>query len=573
MLWTEEHCCEKNTLKLRKCLGISEFLAKLLISRGIESHLEAEYFLKPKLALLEDPYDIPNLKCATIRICDAIEKNENILIVGDYDVDGISSTVIIFKVLSAFGIEAKYVIPHRQAEGYGLTKEVLQRGMEQNEFSLVLALDCGTNSRKEADFLQNKNIDLIVVDHHKAKGEIHEHSNIINPHLQETDNQWSNLCTAGLCFKLVHGIIKFLREAKHKTAFEISPKDFLPLAAIGTLADMVPLRGENRILAKYGLKHLRNNPEVGLRSLLKLANLDTQFPFDSEDITFRIAPRINACGRLDRPEIAAELLLTKNSEEASKLASITNEFNEERKLIETKLTEKALGLAETKFSSRKAAVITGQGSEWNPGVVGIVAGKLANTLHKPCLVLAFENGKYKGSGRGFKGTNLVDALSSCEELLEHWGGHPAAVGLSVDESKVKLFEEAFLTYIEGKASVVDNEPCIKIDSTLSLNEINDDLLNVINKLGPFGQDNPEPVFALKKIELRSNPKKVGNGAHFQFKIENSRESISGIAWNMSDRMPPTYQKLDLAFKLRWNRWNNHQTPQISLIDWRINESI
>ena len=167
----------------------------------------------------------------------------------------------------------------------------------------------------------------------------------------------------------------------------------------------------------------------------------------------------------------------------------------------------------------------------------------------------------------------MDALSSCEELLEHWGGHPAAVGLSVDESKVKLFEEAFLTYIESKTSVVDNEPCIKIDSTLNLSEINDNLLNVINKLGPFGQDNPEPVFALKKIELRSNPKKVGNGAHFQFKIENSRESISGIAWNMSDRMPPTYQKLDLAFKLRWNRWNNHQTPQISLIDWRINESI
>ncbi|HCY58689.1 MAG TPA: single-stranded-DNA-specific exonuclease RecJ, partial [Opitutae bacterium] len=409
MLWTEEHYCEKNIIELCKCFGISEFLAKLLLSRGIESHLDAEFFLKPKLALLEDPYEIPNLKCATIRICDAIEKKENILIVGDYDVDGISSTVIIIKVLSAFGIEAKYVIPHRQTEGYGLTKEVLQRGMKQNEFSLILALDCGTNSWEEADFLQNKNIDLVVVDHHKAKGEIHQNSTIINPHLQETENQWSNLCTAGLCFKLVHGIIKFLREAKYKTAFEISPKDFLPLAAIGTLADMVPLRGENRILAKYGLKHLRNNPEVGLRSLLKLANLDTRFPFDSEDITFRIAPRINACGRLDRPEIAAELLLTKNSEEASKLAHITNEYNEERKLIETKLTEQALDQAETKFASRKAAVITGQGSEWNPGVVGIVAGKLSNTLNKPCLVLAFEKGKYKGSGRGIKGTNLVSA--------------------------------------------------------------------------------------------------------------------------------------------------------------------
>ena len=573
MLWTEEHYCEKNIIELCKCFGISEFLAKLLLSRGIESQLDAEFFLKPKLALLEDPYEIPNLKCATIRICDAIEKKENILIVGDYDVDGISSTVIIIKVLSAFGIEAKYVIPHRQTEGYGLTKEVLQRGMKQNEFSLILALDCGTNSWEEADFLQNKNIDLVVVDHHKAKGEIHQNSTIINPHLQETENQWSNLCTAGLCFKLVHGIIKFLREAKYKTAFEISPKDFLPLAAIGTLADMVPLRGENRILAKYGLKHLRNNPEVGLRSLLKLANLDTRFPFDSEDITFRIAPRINACGRLDRPEIAAELLLTKNSEEASKLAHITNEYNEERKLIETKLTEQALDQAETKFASRKAAVITGQGSEWNPGVVGIVAGKLSNTLNKPCLVLAFEKGKYKGSGRGIKGTNLVSALLSCEEFLEHWGGHPAAVGLSVDESKVKLFEEAFLTYIEDKSPGVDNEPSIKIDCTLSLSEINDDLLHIVNKLGPFGQDNPEPVFALKRIELGSNPRKVGNGDHFQFKIENSTESISGIAWNMSDRMPPTHQKLDFAFKLRWNRWNNHQTPQMSLIDWRLSESI
>ncbi len=573
MLWTEEHYCQQNIIELSKCLGISELLAKLLLARGIGSSLDAQLFLKPKLALLENPYEIPNLKSATIRICEAIEKKENILIVGDYDVDGISSTVIIIKVLSAFGVEAKYVIPHRQTEGYGLTKEVLQRGMEQNEFTLVLALDCGTNSREEADFLQNKNIDLVVVDHHKAKDKINQHSTIINPHIQETDNPWSNLCTAGLCFKLVHGIIKFLRESNCKTAFEISPKEFLPLAAIGTLADMVPLRGENRILAKYGLKHLRNNPEVGLRSLLKLANLDTRFPFDSEDITFRIAPRINACGRLDRPEIAAELLLTKNSEEASKLASLTNEFNEERKLIESKLTEKALNQAETKFASRNAAVITGQGSEWNPGVVGIVAGKLSHTLQKPCLVLAFERGKYKGSGRGIKGTNLVDALSSCEELLEHWGGHPAAVGLSVDESKVKLFEEAFLAYFEGKASVFDNEPCIEIASTLSLSQINDDLMYVINKLGPFGQDNPEPVFAMKKIELCSNPRKVGNGDHFQFKFENSSESISGIAWNMSDRMPPTHQKLDFAFKLRWNRWNNQQTPQMSLVDWRLSESI
>ena len=186
MLWNEEHYCEKNIIEFCKCLGISEFFAKLLLSRGMESHLDAEFFLKPKLALLEDPYEIPNLKCATIRICDAIEKKENILIVGDYDVDGISSTVIIIKVLLAFGIEAKYVIPHRQTEGYGLTEEVLQRGMEQNDFSLVLALDCGTNSRKEADFLQNKNIDLVVVDHHKAKGEIHQHSTIINPHLEAT---------------------------------------------------------------------------------------------------------------------------------------------------------------------------------------------------------------------------------------------------------------------------------------------------------------------------------------------------------------------------------------------------
>ena len=572
MLWEEEQFDDLIVENLCSDLGCSPLISKLLLGRGFNDVDQANSYLHPKLSHLSDPFCVPYLKEASARICESIEKKDKILIVGDYDVDGITSTVILAQILQAFGLNPIYAIPHRMEEGYGLTLDVLERGMGQEKINLVIALDCGTNSFEEATFLQNKGIDLVIIDHHQSKGNIHEHPTLLNPHLNgSSGTQWTNLCTAGLCFKLVHGILKHLRNKKNETALGISPKDYLALTALGTLADMVPLDGENRVLTKYGLKHLRHNPSTGLQSLIKLAKFDTRFAFDAEDITFRIAPRINACGRLNQPEVAAQLLLSQDSNEATNLAQQMDEFNEERKKIEAQLTETAHTQAEEKFASQPAAVIAGKGKEWNPGVVGIVAGKLANSLSKPCIVLAYDKGRYKGSGRGVAGINLVDALASCADLLEHWGGHPVAVGLTVHEDKLQDFITTFMQVLEEDENNKLQVPSLTIDGVLQTREISGELLNEISLIGPFGQENREPIFALKEITLNSKPRPVGNGEHFQFRVENNQGSIAGIAWKMRDRTPPVNQKIDLAFRLRWNRWNNQNTPQMVLEDWKLSE--
>ena len=572
MLWEEEQFDDQVVRDLSSKLGCSLFISKLLLKRGFDQVDKANAYLYPKLVHLADPFLVPHLKEACIRICESIDKKDKILIIGDYDVDGITSTVILAQILQAFGLNPTYVIPHRMEEGYGLTLDVLERGMRQEKIDLVIALDCGTNSFEEAAFLQSKGIDLVIIDHHQSKGNIHEHPTLLNPHLNsESGSQWTNLCTAGLCFKLVHGVLKYLRSEENEAALGISPKDYMALTALGTLADMVPLDGENRVLAKYGLKHLRHNPSIGLQSLIRLANFDTRFPFDAEDITFRIAPRINACGRLNKPEVAAQLLLSQNSIEATNLATQMDEFNEERKKIEAQLTAIAHTQAEEKFTSQPAAVIAGKGKEWNPGVVGIVAGKLANSLNKPCIVMAYEKGRYKGSGRGIVGINLVKALASCADLLEHWGGHPVAVGLTVHEDKLQDFITTFMQVLKEDENDKLQVPSIKIDAVLHTQEITSELLNEISLIGPFGQENREPIFALKEITLNSKPRPVGNGEHFQFRVENNQGSIAGIAWKMIDRTPPVNQKIDLAFRLRWNRWNNQNTPQIVLEDWKLSE--
>ncbi|MDG1138351.1 MAG: single-stranded-DNA-specific exonuclease RecJ [Opitutales bacterium] len=572
MLWIEEQIDAPSVKDLSSELGCSPLLSKLLLARGLSSVEKADSFLYPKLNHLTDPFKVPNLINACKRICQSLEKKDKILIVGDYDVDGITSTVIVSTIIQAFGLVPHYVIPHRIEEGYGLTKDVLERGMKREKIDLVIALDCGTNSFEEASFLEEQGIDLVIIDHHQSKGNIHQYPTILNPHLHDQEGtDWTNLCTAGLCFKLVHGIIKYLREKKNEIALTLSPKDYLSLTALGTLADMVPLEGENRILTKYGLKHLRHNPSVGLETLIKLAKFDTRFPFDSEDITFRIAPRINACGRLNQPEVAAQLLLCQDAANATKLAKKMDDFNEERKSIEAKLTETAHSLAEQKFASSSAVVIAGEGKEWNPGVVGIVAGKLANSLNKPCIVLAYDNGRYKGSGRGIAGINLVKALASCSDLLEHWGGHPVAVGLTVCKTKIDDFISAFTNFLDIDSNNQIQDPSLQIDAVLNASDIDDELLNEIGMIGPFGQENREPTFALKEIILDTKPRPVGNGEHFQFRVKNGDQSIAGIAWKMKDRIPPVHTKIDLAFRLKWNRWNNQNTPQMVLKDWKVSE--
>jgi single-stranded-DNA-specific exonuclease len=435
---------------------------------------------------------------------------------------------------------------------------------------LVIALDCGTNAVEESVFLKQQDIDLIIIDHHQSKNGKLNQAIQVNPHLHpDNDEPWRFLCTAGLAFKVVHGILKKLRKEGVKKAFEINPKEYLPLAGLGTIADLVPLQNENRILASFGLKYMHTEPAPGFHALLEQSNIPTNTTIGSEDVAFKIAPRINACGRLDDPEVAISLFLNSSIPECKDLARKMNEYNEARKEIESDLTKDALKQAEELFDDRSAVVVCGQGDHWNPGVVGIVAGKLANLLGKPCIVLAKSENEYKGSGRGVKGVNLVHALDHCKEMLTHWGGHPAAVGLSLNVENVKMFADEFVKVIDDQTGGSFPEPTIRIAVTIEQEELKPELMNELNKLGPFGQANPEPIIALKNIQLAYEPKKVGSGDHFQFSVHNGNRTISGIAWNMSDRIPPTNKNIDLAVKLKWNLWNGRKNLQMMLEDWRM----
>lgn len=572
MLWIEDQYDLDLVETFSRGLSLTTTLSKFLISTGIEDLAKAENFLNPKLAHFADPFDIPGMIEAVNRICQALQKKEKILIIGDYDVDGITSTVIIKKNLNALGLAPFHVTPKRKTEGYGLTRKVLERGLQLGAIDLVIALDCGTNAVEESVFLKQQGIDLIIIDHHQSKnGELNQAIQV-NPHLHpDNDEPWRFLCTAGLAFKVVHGILKKLRKEGVKKAFEINPKEYLPLAGLGTIADLVPLQNENRILASFGLKYMHTDSAPGFHALLEQSNIPTNTTIGSEDVAFKIAPRINACGRLDDPEVAISLFLNSSIPECKELAQKMNDYNEARKRIESDLTKDALKQAEELFADRPAVVVCGQGDHWNPGVVGIVAGKLANSLGKPCIVLAKSGNEYKGSGRGVKGVNLVHALDHCKQMLTHWGGHPAAVGLSLNVENVKIFADEFVKVIDDETGGSFPEPTIRIAVTIEQEELKGELLDELNKLGPFGQANPEPIIALKNIRLAHEPKKVGSGDHFQFSVNNGNRTISGIAWNMSDRIPPTNKNIDLAVKLKWNLWNGRKSLQMMLEDWRITD--
>jgi single-stranded-DNA-specific exonuclease len=373
-----------------------------------------------------------------------------------------------------------------------------------------------------------------------------------------------------LAFKLIHGLLKYLREKNVERAFEVDPKESLALSALGTIADLVPLKMENRILARFGLKHLGHNPGPGLRSLLEESGLQSGILPESEDITFKLAPRINACGRLDDPETASSLMLEQDLKTCQILAKKMNAYNEERKEIEAQLTEEALAQAKTHFSDKPAVVVCGKGEAWNPGVVGIVAGKMANSLGKPCIVLAqADDSSYRGSGRGIQGLNLVDALSKCQELLTHWGGHPVAVGLSLETENLEPFTKSFVESIDLISGGKIPPPSLKIAATIEQNELRPELLAELAQLAPFGQENPEPILALKSVQLAQAPRMVGSGAHFQFSVFNGSSQIAGIAWKMGDRVPPNHANLDLAFRLRWNNWNGRKNLQMDLQDWKL----
>lgn len=572
MLWTYKPFPADEVGKLSRDAGVNPVIAELLLRNGMAEPAVATGFLRPALAGLNDPFLLPNVEIAAARLRRAIEAGEDIVVLGDYDVDGVSSTALLVSILRRFGLSPRFVVPRRMEDGYGLSRSAIDRALERGRPNLFIALDCGTNSHDEVAYLCGQGIEVIVIDHHRSKERPLGQGLLINPHVHgsEGDEAWRNLCTVGLVFKLAHGLLKLLRAENHPVAHRIKLRDYLDLAAMGTVADLVPLTGENRILARFGLRILQGCERPGIRALMQIAGVRPDHGIQPVDISFRLGPRINASGRLADAALSVELMLSDDDQFCDETAQQLDVFNRERQDIERHITEEAERMIEAEFSDWPGVVLFGE--NWHPGVVGIVAGRVTRKYNRPCVVLGNEGDLAKGSGRSVNGVNLVEVLGSCGEHLTSWGGHPMAVGVSLAKTELDTFRVRFAEAVRVSAGGDLSEPILTIAAWLAPEQIREALMEELESLQPFGQGNPEPVFGVRGVVLRSRPE-VFKQAHFRFHFDDARgRRLFGVAWKMADRVPPVGVPLDFAVELAWNHFNDRRLLQLELVDWRPSES-
>ena len=568
MRWTYTPLPADEVEALSRRAGVSPVLAELLLRAGQTDPEAAQRFLRPALAELNDPFLLVNLERAVIRLREAINGRQDIVVLGDYDVDGVSSTALLVSILRRFGLNPRFIVPRRMEDGYGLSRSAIDRAMEQGRPHLFIALDCVTNSHAEVAYLKGMGVDVMVIDHHRSKEAPLVDGILINPHVHSDDNDgaWRNLCTVGLVFKLVHGLVKQLRTDNHPVAFRIKLRDYLDLVAMGTVADLVPLTGENRILARYGLRILQSAERPGVRALLQVAGVRPEQDLMPVDISFRLGPRINASGRLADAALSVELLLSDDTLFCESTARQLDAFNRERQDIERQITDEAERLIESRFSDWPGIVLFGD--NWHPGVVGIVAGRVTRKYNRHCVVLGNEGDMAKGSGRSIDGINLVDVLGTCCEHLTSWGGHPMAVGVALPKLHLESFRERFAEAVRAHAGGGLVEAELAIAAWLTSDELRERLMEDLEALHPFGQGNPEPVFGVRGIVLRQRPE-VFKQTHFRFHLDDPRgRRLFGVAWKLAHRLPPAGQPVDLAVKLTWNHFNDRKLLQLELIDWR-----
>jgi len=567
--WNHRAADAARVSRLVGSLGVSPALAALLASLTPDD-TEAERHLRPQLSHVGDPFEVGGMRAAAERLIQAIDAQERIVILGDYDVDGVTSSASLVHALRALGAQPTPYVPRRMEDGYGLSLSAIDRILLDGKPSLFIALDCGTNSHAEVARLRADGIDVLIVDHHVAKDGPARDCLMVNPRVFDApDAAWQALCTAGLVFKLIHGMLKVLRLKGDERGTALAVKDYLDLAALGTIADLVPLRYENRILTAHGLRLLSEARRPGMRALIEVSGLIPGQLLSATDVSYRLGPRINASGRLADASLPLQLLLASTVEASQAAATELDNLNRERQEIDRHVTEEATNQLGTLSD---AAALVAQG-DWHPGVVGIAAGKLCRTFNRPVIVLGKEGDLAKGSGRGVPGTDLVAALQTCHDLLGNYGGHPMAVGVSMPLVNLAEFRTRFAAAISAQlatATKVEGNR-IEIAHWIKSEEVDDRLLDELEMLQPYGEGNPEPIFGISGLNLDREVQRFGEGGlnfrHTLF-ISGGRR-LSLIAWRMADRTPPPGQPIDIAVRLSWNRWQGRRTAQAEIVDWRL----
>ncbi len=552
---------QKRVRELQTAYNLCRATAMVLCNRGIE--LDAvPNFVNPRLSKLHDPMELAGMDKAVERIWQAVKKRERILIHGDFDTDGITSTALLMWVLRENGAEVDSYLPHRIDDGYGLSTESIQKGVEDH--SLIITVDCGITSIEGAVYAKSRGIDLIVTDHHQPDESIPDAYAVVNPKLAPEQEHLQPLAGVGVCFKLCHAFLKYGRE-QNLGGWRPELREGMDLVALGTVADIVPLTGENRSLVRYGMKVLTAQRRPGIHALCEIAGVRDKLT--TEDIAFRLAPRLNAAGRMGDAEDALELLQAQSVIEAHRQARKLDSYNRARQDHEEETYQAARSLIKGKDLLRYNSLVV-SGTDWHRGVIGIVASRLAQEYNRPAIVLAGDGrGSLNGSGRSVPGVNLVRALDACRELLERFGGHPMAVGLALAEHQINAFTDAFSEAVheicpETSAFL----PIIQLEGHLELGELTDQFFYERELLQPFGHKNPAPVFQFSKVHcnkiMHAGPNNsrgtvfddYGNRVNFIFFGRKPNEFPMG-AW-------------DIAGIPEINTYNGYSTPQIQILDVR-----
>lgn len=549
--------------KLSEDLNIPPVASRILVSRGITDSLKADRFLKPNLADLFDPFELPDMDKSVQRVIKALKRNEKIMIYGDYDVDGITSTAVMFLVLNRLGADVSYYLPNRLVEGYGISEDgLLEAG--RRGVGLLITVDCGITAVDEFNVAREMGIDCIITDHHEPAERIPQVHSIVNAKLAGEENPGFELSAVGVAYKFAQALYRELGQDESEL------EEHLDLVALGTAADIVPMVGENRILTKFGLDQIARTTKPGLKALIFISGLIGQ-KIGTGQVVFILAPRINAIGRLGDAEQAIKLLTTKDENKASTIARILNAENQRRKSIDEQTLNEAIEQLEANIdlSRDRAIVLSSRG--WHQGVIGIVASRLVEKYHRPTVMIAIDGDEAKGSARSIPGFHLYDALRECEEDLIRYGGHKYAAGLSIAPGRIESFRKRLNKVSAKMLSEEDLIPKLSIDSEIEIESIDQDLVSILEKFAPFGPQNMRPVFVSYGAEVVGSPHIVGR-KHLKFKVRDSEKVIDCIGFNQGDFLKSlNYHPMliDMVFVIENNYWNGQNRIQIRTRDIRL----
>jgi single-stranded-DNA-specific exonuclease len=544
-------------------LNISHIASRILVSRGLRETQRARSFIEPSLTDLFDPFLMSQMDRAVDRVVEALKGNQRIMVYGDYDVDGITSTALIFLVLNRLGANVSYYLPNRLVEGYGISEDGLQEAKKRN-IDLLITVDCGITAVEEFAVARRMGIDCIITDHHEPSDRIPEAHAIVNAKLDGPDNPGFELSAVGVAFKLAQALYRRLGQD------ESGLEQHLDLVALGTAADIVPMVGENRILTKFGLEQITKTTKPGLKALIFIAGLMGQ-KIGTGQVVFILAPRINAIGRLGDAEQAIKLLTTRDDDKAASIARILNAENKRRKDIDEQTLNEALDMIEQDVDIERQSAIVLASRGWHQGVIGIVASRLVERFHRPTVMIAIDGDEGKGSARSIPGFHLYEALKECESDLNRYGGHKYAAGLSIAPENIESFSERLNAVSARMLSDDDLVPKLNIDAEIELDSIDSDLVDVLERFAPFGPQNMRPVFVTYASEIVGTPHIVGK-RHLKFKVRKGENIIDCIGFNQGDFLKNLNLRpmlVDMTYVLENNYWNGINKIQIRTKDIRL----